>query len=322
MKRSIGIRNKGLFPELNRRISTEGFESLPTWLIAWTYWNGRVYRLLPPKRVEPLRLAFKYRKRKKKYDVRDPIIVYQMGKVGSNSIYQSLKELDLDVPVYHIHWLDNLDYVEKWTMKTLLDQKGSLSMLREARDIRRKIDADPDHGWNVISLVRPPVPRLLSSFFEDLPYVIPDFAERYHSGSLSPRDLVDYFSKNARTDWAAGWFDSQVKSVFGIDVFASPFPKSKGFDTYVRRKTRLLIIRLSDLNRCAGDALNEFLGIPDFALRSRHIRQETEYGSLYSEFLELMRLPVDFVREINSSKYAKHFFTLEELEASVERWLE
>ena len=34
-----------------------------------------------------------------------PIVIYQMGKVGSSSVYSSLKALKLDNPVYHVHFL-------------------------------------------------------------------------------------------------------------------------------------------------------------------------------------------------------------------------
>ena len=49
--------------------------------------------------------------REKVYGVREPIIVYQMGKVGSSSMYWSLDALRLNVPVYHLHFLNDADTV-------------------------------------------------------------------------------------------------------------------------------------------------------------------------------------------------------------------
>ena len=44
-----------------------------------------------------------------------PIVVYQMGKVGSSTIVASLHTLKLDSPIYHIHTLtqERIDSIEQ-----------------------------------------------------------------------------------------------------------------------------------------------------------------------------------------------------------------
>jgi hypothetical protein len=48
-----------------------------------------------------------------------PLIVYSMGKVGSTSILESLKDLRLEVPIYHAHWLtkESLNRAKLWADK-------------------------------------------------------------------------------------------------------------------------------------------------------------------------------------------------------------
>ncbi len=41
----------------------------------------------------------------KNWNKKPPILIYTMGKVGSMTVYQSLKEAKLGNPVYHIHFL-------------------------------------------------------------------------------------------------------------------------------------------------------------------------------------------------------------------------
>jgi len=55
--------------------------------------------------VERFKIKFLHNKNE------DPIIIYQMGKVGSSTIYQTLKKLKLKNSMYHVHILSdqNLD---------------------------------------------------------------------------------------------------------------------------------------------------------------------------------------------------------------------
>src|SRR5438874_10832030 len=89
-----------------------------------------------------------------KYGIRAPIIVYQMGKVGSRSVYESLKKLELDVPVYHCHVLNNLEKVEQGVRQLLTAPEESLRAVREGQQLRELILSDKDRKWNLVSLVR------------------------------------------------------------------------------------------------------------------------------------------------------------------------
>jgi hypothetical protein len=42
-----------------------------------------------------------------------PLLVYQMGKVGSSTIRRSLNALNLDIYVYHLHYMSGIGYMMK-----------------------------------------------------------------------------------------------------------------------------------------------------------------------------------------------------------------
>src|SRR5205823_119506 len=113
-----------------------------------------------------------------KYGISAPIIVYQMGKVGSMSVYESLKKLDLDVPVYHCHVLNHLEQVERRVKDTLANPVGTLAVVEQGKQIRELMLADPGRKWNLVSLVREPVARNVSHFFQAITERIPDFYQR------------------------------------------------------------------------------------------------------------------------------------------------
>lgn len=305
---------------LRSRFDAEGIGIVPVWAARWLYWNMGLYHLAHPPSREQIRLAFKYRRSNKKYGIRDPLIVYQMGKVGSSSLYSSLIALDLDVPVYKFHFLNDLDKHEEWIRQATPDDVGAIRMFGLARQVRNEMQRAPYQKWNLISLVRAPVPRAISGFFQNLNITFPPYRERLAHNELTAEELAEYFVKHYFDQIPFEWFDRQIEQLFGIDVYAIEFPKARGYQIYKKDNIHLLVFRLEDLNRCAAQAFHEFLNIPNFKLLGKNFGEQKKYGTLYHEFQEILRLQPKYVQRWHQSKYAKHFYTPEELVNSVVRW--
>lgn len=297
--------------KLNRKISKEGIAALPLWAGRWVYWNTGVRPLAD-------RLGWK----PKKYGISDPIIVYQYGKVGSSSVHYSLKRLNLDVPLYHLHFLNHLDERAKAAERSPHALKVALEKIEIARQVRREMELHPKRRWNLISLVRTPIPRLVSIFFEHIEAHFPNLLERYNNGQLQIHELTDYVLREFQPVGELRWFQGQLKELFGIDVFATPFDKARGYQMYEHGRIRLLLMRLEDLNRIAPKAMHEFLGIPDFRLVNRNMSDTKDTGRVYRDFVAALRLPAAMIEEWHHTRFAQHFYTPEELEASVARWVE
>jgi hypothetical protein len=245
-----------------------------------------------------------------------------MGKVGSMTVYDALRAADLDVPVEHVHALNYLDSYEANIRATVPDPIGALRVIRHGRDVRRMIDEGVWKGWNLISLVRAPIPRAISEFFYQLRWQIPDFEGRLAARELGTAELTARFCREYRDIAPLAFFNQQVRDLFGIDVYAEPFPKERGYHIYERGNVRLLILRLEDLDRCIARAMREYLGFPHFSAINRNAAEKMPYRELYKEFLAQLRLPPERVQEWHSSKYAQHFYTPEELARSAARWIE
>ncbi len=261
-----------------------------------------------------------YRKIYKKYGIKDPIIIYQMGKVGSSTVLESLKALELGVPVYHCHLMNSLDKIENEIIKSRANPDGTLAEIKKGRELREQILEGRYSKWSLISLVRDPVKRNISAFFQNLTEVIPDVYERHNNKSISIDDIVNSFIHEYDHNAPLDWFDSQLKDVFHIDVFASEFPKKAGYEIYEVKNVRLLLIRLEDLTACVRDAMREFFGIRDFRLINTNIGKQKEYNKMYQDFLENANLPADYVNKMYDSRFCKHFYTSEEMEKFRKYW--
>src|SRR5204863_3507104 len=112
--------------------------------------------------AQKTRKELRYRHPDKKFNITAPILIHQMGKVGSSSVYETLLALDLDVPIYHSHVLNKFDEYEQSVKQTRADPAKNIEFLRASRALRRILDSKRWDSWSVITLVRAPIPRAIS----------------------------------------------------------------------------------------------------------------------------------------------------------------
>lgn len=296
--------------KLNRTLTRNGVEGLPNLVKTWLYWNTRPGRQLLEKRGwHP-----------KKYGLDRPIIVYQMGKVGSSSIYNALRRLELDVPVYHSHGIAHIEEGEMNMKAAFGEVAGHMQVLDRERKLRELVLGQPKQRWMLISGVRNPVDRVISTFFQMLEPVIPDLGEKYAKGEVTLEQFHERFYKHIGRGAPRDWFDRQVKPVFGIDVYAVPFPHELGYQTYQAPRAQMLLIRFGDLNRQFGTVAREFLHIPHLELPRVNVSSEKSSGALYRDFLRTVRPPTAWLEAVLDTKLARHFYADAERAESYHFW--
>lgn len=264
--------------------------------------------------------------------LRDPILVYQMGKVGSASVPHSLESLDLDVPIHHVHVLTDFDSREEHARRTRPNPTPTLDEIGRGRVVRELIDDAEYERLSVITMVRDPIARNVSAFFQNLLEHIPDALERRTAGTLDVDDCIESFfaeyihddpssgTSGVASAWPLTWFDDELRAVFGIDVYCKPFPRELGYCFYDRRGVRVLLIRLEDLDACVGPAMRAFLGIRRFKLLPSNRGEAGEYADIYRSFLDRVRLPDRYIETMYGSRFATHFYTPAELAGFARRW--
>jgi glycosyltransferase involved in cell wall biosynthesis len=250
----------------------------------------------------------------------EPVVVFQMGKVGSKSVETSLKRYDLGAPVCHSHFLNDLDRVERDARASRSRPVQTLAQIRHGRRLRKSLLGSPYVRCRVISLVRDPIARNIAAFFQCLDEFIPDYRVRAASGDLAVEELIGTFLERYDHTIPLTWFDSQLKPVFGIDVFAAPFPRERGYAVFHGPTAALLLVKLEKLKECAPTAVKEFLGIADFVLRDANVGEAKEYRDLYRGFLDSIRLEPTFVDRVYDSDVVHHFYAEHEIRAFRRRW--
>ena len=121
--------------------------------------------------------------------------------------------------------------------------------------------------------------------------------------------------------YAHNWFDRELRAMFGIDVFAAPFPKEQGWTVLCNERARVLVLRMEDLDRTLGPALAEFLGLdeePNTA--SGNVRSERPEGNDYRDVLAALRFPRHICERIYNHRFSRHFYSDAMLADFTQRW--
>lgn len=256
-----------------------------------------------------------------------PVLVYQMGKVGSETVAGSLEAAGLMGRVYHVHFLSDAGvrwatdvYRARW-------QPGvSATHLWESLHLRRRLhEATPESPWKVVTLMRDPVARNLSSFFQvgDLQFgldwdeLLPRRDEPGIVDELTAR-FLDEFDEHDRP---LRWFDDELAPVFGVDVLDAPSPASSGWARHRAGRADLLILKLEGLQDVGPRALGDLVGAPEVPLVDRNVAEGKAYGELYRRFVAEAVLPAPYLDRMYDHPVTQHFYTPSELDAFRRRWL-
>jgi hypothetical protein len=232
----------------------------------------------------------------RKLERRTPVFIYQMGKVASSTLFRSLA-MQYPGVVLRSHKFA-ADYGH-WKVRRFYRW-----VLAEARRL------------NVISLVREPVSRNVSAFFQNFER---DAGQPYQEGAFSTDELKALFLERFNHGEPLDWFENHISRHFGIDVYTTPFPGGASA-TYVQANIRLLIVRVEAEDDAKIRAVKEFLGMPEFHLLPANISATKAYAEGYRAFRKGVKLPAEYVAWMCDSRYCRHFYSEEEIEAIRGRW--
>ncbi|MFC1812461.1 putative capsular polysaccharide synthesis family protein [Thermodesulfobacteriota bacterium] len=243
-----------------------------------------------------------------------PIIIYQMGKVGSTSILQALNEYGLK-PVYHVHRM-NPTYIEEVRKEHITSNhvppNDSLGLELYKTICLKKKNA------KIITIVREPISRNISAFFQNFNRFT---GLDYSKSHLEIKKLIEIFLSEYKHDVPLTWFDKEIKQTLGIDIYQHPFPKEKGYLTIRKDCFNLLILKLELPDTLKQEVISEFLEVNDLFLQRKNVGQEKVYSETYRKFRHLVHLPRPYLEKMLYSKYTRHFYSDSEIESILSYWL-
>ncbi len=252
---------------------------------------------------------------------RAPYLVYQMGKVGSSSLFGMLRKSLPATDVYHIHSLDHAT-IGKNVVKH--ENWQDVRHVRDAVAIRRRmLRGELNRAgtpWKVLTPVREPIGRNLSGFFMNYGDYIPNMVQRWQKREISLIDILQVFLKKYPHHIPFAWFEREYGQQLGLDIFKHPFDRQRGYSILHTGKMHFMLLRTEEIRNIPLDVYRDFLCCDELERQENNKGETKDYGPLYREFKQRVRFPKPFVDAMYDNPLVRHFFTPEQIEALKQKY--
>lgn len=235
-------------------------------------------------------------------------LVYTMGKVASSSVSSAI--LAAGLPCYDVHSL-NPDYIKKTAQSWL--NRGEfppphicVSMAFRDRIFTRK------PRCLYITLVRDPLARNLSAFFQNLHQ-----QSEFVRNEQDPQSLFEYFRHTYNHNLPLTWFDREFKKQLKLDVLKLPFDHQRRFSYHPTHN--LVVFRTDCPDSEKSRVLTEILGRP-ISVERENDGLTKDYRDRYERVKAVARFDREFVERIYESRYARRFWSDEERAQFISQW--
>jgi len=241
-----------------------------------------------------------------------PVLVYQMGKVGSTSIHRSL--IAHGVRSIHLHRLrpDKLFRTQERRFSGLVNYVRRFFTMRYCRRLVRR-----HPQVKVITLVREPIARQASAFFQNFRWHVRDGRQVQ---DIAVEELVEVFLSKPYFQHPVRWFEEEMEPMLGIDVYEYAFPKEQGHLVIQKGNLEVLILKLELADEDKEGAIAEFLNLPGFCIARTNVSEEKPYAIQYEAFRQALRLSREYVDGMCADRYTQHFYTDDEIAQMRARW--
>jgi hypothetical protein len=241
-----------------------------------------------------------------------PVVVFCMSKTASSAVVRAVRSA-VDQPVFKVHLLVPQHVAAAEDQYRRTDRAARPRHVFHAAHLVRHLPT-PAQPWLVITIVRDPVTRAASDFFQS--------GRRLgRLGDVATTTAA--FERFAAADGitrTVEWFDRELRPSLGIDVYDHPFDPSLGHGVIDTPAVRLLVLRQESLD-VAPAALGRFLGLPhDVPLDAENVGADKDYAALYASVLERATLPAAALDRAYDSRFASHFYSPTERDALRQRW--
>ena len=253
-----------------------------------------------------------------------PVFIYQMGKVGSSTVYRSLKKSKLSNPVFHTHFLTSSGIEMAEQFHKSAKRKPIPGHIQLSKMLRSKLNRSGNPKIKIITLVREPIAFEISNFFENVKLLNATLID--DNGQIDNVKALSFLENkiktyNTKTAYVDTWFDNEIKVVCNIDVFDYPFDFNQGFCVIKQNNVDLLILKLEDLNRNFNRAVTDFL-LPKQPLEmiKTNIGKKKIYSADYQYVKDNIKISEAVCRRIYSSRFCMHFYNAKMRESFVKKW--
>jgi hypothetical protein len=243
-----------------------------------------------------------------------PIVIHQVGKVGSITMYRALQRLNK--LVYHIHTMHVPRIERRMTMFAEAGVKAVQRHFVEACLVHDHVLL-PGRRAKYLSVVRDPLARNVSAFFQNL-WLFHDDHKNITVADVP--DLIDAFTNRFDHDRVLDFYDMEFRDILGIDVYDYPFDHDRQLQRFSQDRAEVLILKTETDNHIKEEAIGDYLRVEQLQLENANVASKKYYAQAYRKFREDLRLSDSYIDRMLDARYTRHFYSDDEREKIRNRW--
>lgn len=236
-------------------------------------------------------------------------LIYTMGKVASSSIYATLSYNFPLIPIFHAHVLSP-HRIHK-----------SPDVYQKHAPILQYLQKNTTKKIKIITLVREPIARGMSSFFEN-PHRQGVVAAQLPN--YTPAQIFDLITQNNQDqnsqNFTTAWFDVEFQPFTNFNIYQHLFDTEKGYAMYEHENMSILVLKVEQLHSTWQPALSQFCNYNFKKMVDTNETQQKLQTNLYKAVKQAYKLPAERLQALYSTPYMQHFYTPTEIEQFTKQW--
>jgi hypothetical protein len=226
-----------------------------------------------------------------------PTHLYQMGKVGSIAIRDAIENAGGE-SCPHLHWADQYH-----------SQYPKLGI-----HYSRVLNHKRKTPVSVIVGVRDPFERIVSGYFQEAETLKLD--QNIESSDSAMSTLANRFCSDASV--ICNWFHHNFYC--GLNVLDHRFDPERGYAVIEHLDMRVFLYRQDAIHKL-DEPIAKFLGIPNLSIKKKNTGNKKFYADIYKDISRKFKAPQEAAVALTKSSLCTHFYTAQERERMLNRWL-
>lgn len=248
--------------------------------------------------------------------MKNAVIIYTVGKVGSTSVYEACKQHVSD-SIYHIHNLvpeavqAQIRASKKQTGTVYRHLEHSMEILQQVLPVCKQL--------KIINIVRGPVARTISHYFTNSPMLNPKLQSPRYNGECEPWFVRAKYLSEANHLQILNWHRSEFQQATGINLLKE-FDKETGYCRLINGGVDLLSFQYEQPDSVKAELLSDFFGVPIKEMPRSNQTSKKEFGDNYQKILQQLKLDPEYLDFMYTSKYARSFYSDAQIETHRRKW--
>lgn len=237
---------------------------------------------------------------------KDVFVVLTPGKVGSSSVYKTLKKKLVNAYVFHIHFLS-----EKNIDEGIMFHKNSLRKSIPNHFINSRIlnyiFFNQSKRIRFIILFREPVDRYISDAYQNFNRVISKLDKKNNNKIIDNINIG--LSKMEHMDYLENWVEDELNVNLGYDFFQNSKLDKSGYFIDSNNKYDFLFMKMESLNSDFNNASKLFFD-KKINLENANISTNKKYNNEYKLSKTKINLSQQTIHKMKTYKYTNMIYPI------------